>query len=196
MSCWGGVHSQSITSTAASVPASTTASPTPTVTPLPGASGILFQVTSQQWQRAITTWRLYPAGSWKTHAGVLTNTSKGVKFCENEVGVIGCAYQSLIAAPYHIPATSYALQARMRFRFRGRFGFTGSLCCNTRGILLFSPGKSAAPVPWLFAGDNGISDTCGPPVLFPLAPCGTLVVLSSPIFFGYQDDGRWHVRSR
>jgi hypothetical protein len=151
----------------------------------------LVQVTSQQWQQAITRWTAYPAGSWVVHSGNLRNGSPGRKFC----GPGGdrpnnCAFLSLIAAPYHIPTTRYAVEARMRFGgvSDGPFG----------GLVLLSRMSSAAD-PWLFVGTHGIFGRCGTgPVLIgtvaPPQPCGlSFPSRLNPPIWNYHDGNRWHV---
>lgn len=152
----------------------------------------LVQVTSQQWQRAITRWTAYPAGSWVARSGNLTNGSPGRKFC----GPGGdrpnnCSLVSLIAAPNHIPTTRYAVEARVRFGgvSDGPFG----------GLVLLSRMSSAAD-PWLFVGTHGIFGRCGTgPVLIgkvpdDIQPCGlSILARPNPPIWNYRDDHRWHV---
>jgi hypothetical protein len=120
----------------------------------PAGTRPLFQVTSNQWQHVLPRWRSYPAGSWAVQGGALTNKRPGVKFkiCGGEIS--GCldSFQSLIEAPYHIPTTRYAVDAKMRHQ--------NGNSDPSRGVVLLEPRTSAGPVPWLVMSTDGTFPTC------------------------------------
>lgn len=161
------------------------ARPLPSVRPL-------FQVSPSQWQGAMTRWTAYPAGSWTVEGGALTNRLTGVKFCGEEYGHKSCSWTSLVAAPYHIPTTRYALDVVVRIQ--------GSHGESDVGTILLSPNTSAGPVLWLTMGDNGIHGSCpsNPPMLVGhdpnyMAVCGfPISAVHGPRSFAPPMDNGWH----
>lgn len=161
------------------------AQPVPNIRPL-------FRVASQQWRHATTTWKAYPAGSWTVQGGTLTNRQTGVKVCGPESGPGNCTWESLIAAPYHIPTTRYAVDVVMAVQ--------GSHGEGNMGTILLFPDTSAGPVLWLTMGDNGLFGPCRTslPMLVGNPPndigrCGfPLSATRGPRGFPPPMDSHWH----